>query len=134
MGSRYTEMEIRTASPEMLVVKMYEGAIRFTRRARESHNAGRVAERGAAISRALAIVSELQNCLNFDQGGEISRNLESLYLFVTDRLLEANMRGRAEALEEALGVLGTLSEAWVEIARSPAGSQAGLDLSQRAAR
>ena len=118
MGARYREVEIRTASPEKLVVLLYEGAMQQTRRAKQFHESGKLGERGAAISRALAIVSELQQSLDLEAGGEIARNLRALFFFVTDRLLEANVANRSDALEEALGVLGTLHEAWVEVARN----------------
>ena len=61
-------MEILGASPEMLVVKMYEGALRYARLARQHHQAGRVGDRGIAISRALAIVQELVQA----HGGDVS--------------------------------------------------------------
>lgn len=127
MGARYREMEIRTASPEMLIVKLYEGAVRFIRVARESHNAGRLQERGNAISRALAIVAELQQALNMEVGGDITKNLDALYLFVTDRLLEANAKGRVEALDEAQNVLQELNVAWAEIAKNPPSPEALVD-------
>lgn len=120
---RYQQMDVETASPTALVVKLYEGAIRNAQRALESHQAGRVGDRGAAISRAMAIVSELSSALDMERGGEIASNLSSLYGFVNEQLLEANVQGRADGIEGALRVLRILSEAWVEVARSaPAGA------------
>ena len=125
-------MEIKTATPEMVIVKLYEGALRFLRQARDCQAAGDVAGRATAIAKALAIVSELQQSLNLEEGGEIARNLDSLYFYVSDRLLEANVRGTVEPLDEASGVLSTLNEAWVEISKrptsgaaAPRGSEAG---------
>ncbi len=112
-------MEITTATPEMVVVKLYEGAIRFIQAARAHQEAGQVAERATAIGKSLAIVNELQHSLNLEEGGEIAANLDSLYFYVTNRLLEANVRGSVQALEEASGVLSTLNEAWTEISRRP---------------
>ena len=119
MGARYREMEIRTATPEMVIVKLYEGALRFIRAARSHQEAGHIAGRATSIAKALAIVNELQHSLNLERGGEIARNLDSLYFFVTDRLLEANLRGTIAPLDVAAGILSTLNEAWVEIARRP---------------
>ncbi len=125
MGARYREMEIRTATPEMVIVKLYEGALRFIRAARAHQEAGHIAGRATSIAKALAIVNELQHSLNLERGGEIARNLDSLYFFVTDRLLEANLRGSIAPLDVASGILSTLNEAWVEIARRPIG-EAGI--------
>ncbi|MEZ4354571.1 MAG: flagellar export chaperone FliS [Myxococcota bacterium] len=120
MGARYREMEIRTATPEMVIVKLYEGALRNIRAARGHQESGQIAGRATAIAKALAIVNELQHSLNLEQGGAIARNLDALYFYVTDRLLEANVRGTVQPLDEASGVLSTLNEAWVEISRRPA--------------
>ena len=124
MGARYREMEIRTATPEMVVVKLYEGALRFIRTAKASQDSGKIAARATAIGKALAIVNELQHSLNLKQGGEIAKNLDALYFYVTDRLLEANVRGTVQPLDEASGVLSTLNEAWVEISKRPRGTHA----------
>ncbi len=113
----YSQMEIRTASPAGVVAKLYEGAIRFCRTAVAHDEAGRSLERGQAIGRALAIVGELQNALDREQGGEIARNLDALYLFVGDRLLQANLSAGRGALEEAERVLVELHGAWDAVAR-----------------
>ena len=119
MGARYREMEIRTATPEMLIVKLYEGALRFIAVAKAAHQTGRLQDRGNGVSRALAIVAELQQSLNMEIGGDISQNLDALYMFITEKLLEANVQGREESFDEASSVLSELHSAWVEIARNP---------------
>jgi flagellar protein FliS len=127
LGARYREMEIKTATPEMVVVKLYEGALRLIRSAKASQEAGQIAARATAIGKALAIVNELQQSLNLELGGEIARNLDSLYFYINDRLIEANIRGSVQPLDEASGVLSTLNEAWVEISKRPRGAAADWD-------
>lgn len=119
MFDQYRRMSIETASPEELVVRMYEGAIRYARAARDAHRAGDLGGRGRGLSRALAIVGELRGALDLERGGEIALNLRGLYGFVWDRLLEANLRGRVEAIDEAVDVLERLLGAWQEIASRP---------------
>lgn len=115
-------MEIKTATPEMVIVKLYEGALRFIRNAKRHQEAGEIAGRATSIAKSLAIVNELQHSLNLEQGGDIARNLDALYFYVTDCLLEANVRGTEQPLDAASMVLSTLNEAWVEIAKRPVGS------------
>ena len=69
-------------------------------------------------------MNELQHSLDLEKGGEVAANLDSLYFYVTDRLLTANTRASVEAMREAAGVLSTLAEAWSEIARGPSPAQA----------
>jgi flagellar protein FliS len=120
-------MEIKTATPEMVIVKLYEGALRFLRQAKTCQGEGNVSGRATAIAKALAIVGELQQSLNLEEGGDIARNLDALYFYVTDRLLEANVSGTVQPLDEASGILSTLNEAWVEISKRPAAGAAASD-------
>ncbi len=120
--ARYQRQEILTESPQGLIVKLYEAALRHCRAAETHHEEGRIAQRGSAISRALAIVAELRCALDHDRGGEIARNLDSLYVFVNDRLLEAHVERRPEAIGEARRILSELHGAWAEIARGAASS------------
>lgn len=115
MGARYQEMGIRTASPLELVVRFYERAIGLCRQAAEHQQANHIQARSASISQALAIIAELSHALDHERGGEIARNLESLYHFVSQQLLEASLSGRVEPLQRAEQILRELQGAWTEI-------------------
>ena len=119
MIDRYRQMDIMTASPTTLVVKLYEGALRNAFQARIHLEAGRISDRVHAIDKTLAIVSELQSSLDFEQGGEIATQLLDLYGFVTSRLIEANLNASIQAIDEATSVLETLLEGWQQIAQNP---------------
>ena len=115
MRNRYREMEIRTASPLTLVVRFYDESIRMCRNAIEQQQAGNAAGRGEAVSRALALVGELRNVLDHEAGGEIARNLDSLYGYVTDCLVESSLQGATDPIERAQDVLVELRGGWVDI-------------------
>ncbi len=119
MIDRYRQMDLLTASPVLIVVKLYEGALCSARSARAHIEAGQILERIKAIDKVLAIVSELQSSLDFDQGGEIALQLHELYNFVTNQLLEANRSASTQAIDHAVNVLETLLEGWQQIALNP---------------
>ena len=125
MIDRYQQVDIETASPVAIVAKLYEGALRNGAQAREHLQAGRVRERVDKLSKAMAIVEELQRTLDMERGGEIATNLDDLYTFVTERLLRANLDGSLEALDEAMRVLSTLNEGWQYLARDASVEGAG---------
>jgi flagellar protein FliS len=114
---QYQSARVRTASPVQLVVSLYEGALRFLREARAHQEAGDIAQRGVALSRAHAIVSELRATLDHERAPEMSAQLDGLYDFVIDRINTASGVGDASLVEPAIGVLTTLHGAWVELAR-----------------
>ncbi len=120
MGRRYLETELRTATPMQLVVRLYAAALRHTEAAIEADGAGRIAERGERISRVIAIVGELRSAVDFERGGEIAQNLEALYDFVGERLVEAGRGDAASTLSEVLSVLRPLHDAWTEVEKLPA--------------
>jgi flagellar protein FliS len=118
MGRRYQEMEILSATPEGLVVLLYEGALRQLASACEHGREKRAAERGGALLRAHAIVTELRHALDHERGGEIARNLDALYEFAIDRIIEAHLRGADEPIEDARRLLAELHGAWAQIAKT----------------
>jgi flagellar protein FliS len=70
-----------------------------------------------AILLAQEVVTELMVSLDFDQGGEIARNLFNLYIYFHNQLMEANVQKDLKPLKEVRDFLFTLREAWAEIAK-----------------
>jgi flagellar secretion chaperone FliS len=108
----YFEQTILNADPVELVRLVYQRAISCVREAREHLQNKRIAERSAAITRAYAALQELLAALRHDTAPEISGRLQSLYFYMQQRLLDANIRQSDQPLEEVLGLLTTLAEAW----------------------
>ncbi|MGE0763292.1 MAG: flagellar export chaperone FliS [Bdellovibrionales bacterium] len=111
---KYKETSVQSAGREKLLLMLYEGAIRFTKKAILACDQKDIAERGMNIGKSYDIIMELNNTLNHEVGGEISKNLEQLYMFMTDRLTKANVTGQKAHLEEVLKLLETLYSGWVE--------------------
>jgi flagellar protein FliS len=78
-----------------------------------------MAEKGKYISKALAIISELTNTLDHKVGGQISVDLENLYMFMMDKLIEANSQNKTEHIDVVENILLTLYEAWQDIIENP---------------
>lgn len=113
-SKKYKAASVQSASREKILLMLYEGAIKFTKRAMLAIDKGDIAERGTNIGRAYDIVLELANTLNHEVGGELSAQLEQLYMFVTDQFTQANISGDKQNLENALKILNTLYEGWVQ--------------------
>lgn len=116
------ETQVLGASPERLITLLYLGARAAIGQARIHLQEGRVAERGAAISKAIKIVDEgLKTGLNMEAGGEIAANLARLYDYIVRTLLTANLKADAEQLDIADRLLADLAEAWQTSIDRPAG-------------
>ena len=127
-GSRgadaYRRMEAESRSPMELVVMLYDGAIRFMGDARNAIARNDVRARTEATRRVLDIVSELQNTLNVEEGGDIARELDRLYVYISTKLLDVT-RGDAAAADEIHKLLCTLRDGFSQAAApgAPAASR-----------
>lgn len=112
----YLESKVLTASPLELVALAYEGAIEAVREARVHVREKRIRERSRAITKAQALIHELQSSLDFKQGGELSVQLARLYHYMQRRLMDANFQQAEPPLEEVENLLETLRESWRQLA------------------
>lgn len=111
------ETGVMSASPHRLIAMLYQGARLAIAQARMHLQQGSVGPRCEAVSKAIQIVeSGLQQSLNLEVGGEIAERLNTLYGYITRRLLEANVTQSEPMLVEVDGLLATLEEAWLGIA------------------
>ncbi len=111
---KYKTTSVQSASREKIMLMLYEGAIRFTKLAIQAAEEKKIADRGVNIGRAYDIVLELNNTLDHKVGGEISKNLEALYMFITDQYQQGNITGDPKYLRDALKVLETLYDGWTK--------------------
>jgi flagellar protein FliS len=108
----YFEQTILSADPVELTAMIYQRAISCVRDAREHLAHRRIAERSGSIVRAWAAVAELLSSLQPEMAPEFAVRLQSLYLYIQQRLLDANIQQSDPPLEEVLGLLSTLGEGW----------------------
>ncbi|MBO9515097.1 MAG: flagellar export chaperone FliS [Variovorax sp.] len=109
-----------SASPHQLICMLFDGAKTTIGMARHHMASGDVVAKGNAISKAVAIVENgLKASLDAEaagaSGAELVANLTSLYDYIVQRLLYANLRNDARALDEADRLLENLAGAWREI-------------------
>src|SRR4051794_1009806 len=102
---KYKQTQVQSASRKTLLLMMYEGAIRFTKKAITACEEKNISEKGLNVGRAYDVVMELNNTLDHKVGGNIARDLEQLYMFVTDSLTQGNVTGDPSHLRAAVKVL-----------------------------
>ncbi|MGE4580266.1 MAG: flagellar export chaperone FliS [Desulfuromonadales bacterium] len=112
--NQYQSTQVQTASPEQILIMLYDGAIRFSRQATEFMQAGQMTAKAEKISRVIAIVSELANTLDHEIGGEIAEELDALYNFMIRELTQANLHNDAAKLTVVENLLSDLRETWMQ--------------------
>lgn len=113
------ETGVVAATPHQLIIMLYEGAELAVRMAIKHMNAGDIAKKSAAISKAGSIIMDgLRAALDPQQGGEIAQRLDTLYEYMNHRLTLGHLKNEIAPLEEVLGLLQELHDAWKQIGTS----------------
>lgn len=110
--AKYQQNSIMTASPQELTLMLYNGAIKFINQGKLYIEKKDMEKAHNAIVRAQDIISELNITLNMDI--ELSNNLRSLYDFIINRLLDANLNKDINILDEILPLVEDLRDTWSE--------------------
>ena len=118
---QYNQVQIQTANKSKLVVMLYQGAIKFMKKALLGMEKKDIEEKGNALIKAQDIILELLYALDqemLSSGNELALNLQRLYLYSYRRLVHANIRQDEEAIKEIIDVMTNLAEAWETVAAS----------------
>lgn len=111
----YTESSVLTASPERLIVMLYDGAIRFLNQSAAALRAGSRERARDKMRRAEAIVDELNISLDMSHG-ELPQSLREIYLFCKRQLHTANVQAEPARIDAVTKLLADLRESWNELA------------------
>jgi len=107
---------VMDASPHRLIQMLLDGALSRILAAKGALKQNYIAKKGEQIGSAISIVEALRASLDFDQGGDISKNLDSLYEYINYILLQANIKSDEALLDEAGQLLSQIKMGWDAIA------------------
>jgi len=110
------ETAVSGADPHQLVCLLYQALMQSLGTAKLSLQAGDIAGKGKAISRAVRLIEEgLKAGLNDAKGGELAVNLRGLYDYCIVVLSEANLRNDVKKIDEVIQLVQPLAQAWSDI-------------------
>jgi len=113
---RYLEASINSASPEELIIKVYDALLLFARQAIDVMEArpADIQARHDLLRRAQRACALLMGSLKMDLDSEIPGNLFRIYEFWHHQLVAANMQGDVTKVRELLPLIAGMRETWVE--------------------
>lgn len=129
-ANAYAAVDVATgvpsASPHRLTLMLYDAALKHMGLADAHMAAGRVAEKGAAVTMAIRIIDEgLKGTLDLSQG-ELAQNLKALYEYIDTCLLKASLHNDPAQLAEARALLSGMRDTWAAIAPGAPGAPAAI--------
>lgn len=128
--NQYLANSINSASPEQLMLMLYDGAIRFISLGIQAIENGLIDKRAYYINKTSAIVSEFAATLDHSQNAKLAEDLDALYGYMLSRMLEANRKNDIEPLLEVKKLLSDLRATWaqaIEINKQEMREAAGVE-------
>ena len=117
-AARYQQAQVGTADRGRLLLLMFDGGLRFLAQARASLVANDVGRFGYDLGRAQSIIAELLHTLDHAAGGQIAADLERLYQFMLEQLVEANRQKSVRQLDHVAHLLDIVASAFRDILRN----------------
>lgn len=106
--------QISEASPHRLVQMLLEGGLDRMAQAKGALARGDIAQKGLMLGKATDIIIGLRDGLNAEKSDnkEYVQRLEGLYVYMSNRLMEANLHNDADMIDEVAQLLITVKEGW----------------------
>lgn len=114
----YKKTSVSTASKEQVLLMLYQAAIKNCKKAITAIEEEEIADKGVYIGKLQDIIIELNNSLDFEIGGDVAKELASLYDYMLFSSTQANIKIEKEPLVGCLNVLNTLYSGWQEAIKS----------------
>ena len=114
--AQYNNSKVLTASPAELTLMLYDGAIKFC-------NVAIIAVEQKDIEKANNNILKVERIVDYfrqtlDMSYEVAQDFERVYAYLSQRLVEANIRKDKEILEEVNQHLHSMRDTWKEVMKS----------------
>lgn len=114
-AGQYQQAQFATADRGRLLLLMFDGAQRFLSQAENALIADRVEEFADRLGRAQAVIAELLHTLDHKAGGEIAQQLDRLYRFMLEHLVEANVQKSPAHVAQVRHLVTIIADSYREI-------------------
>jgi flagellar protein FliS len=119
MEGTYQEQALAGATGVELILALYDGMLRQLHRAIQCCEEDDVRGRRLAVKKVVDIVMYLQARLRPDVGGKSAAALGEFYAAMFTMILEASYIASVEQLQECIGCIRNVRDAWLVVARDP---------------
>ncbi|HLA29168.1 MAG TPA: flagellar export chaperone FliS [Syntrophales bacterium] len=113
--SAYQTAGVLTADPKKIVLMCYELAIVNLKKAKTHFELKEFEAKAKSLQKVIDVLHELRQALDFQLGGEVAKNLDALYHYMSNRLIDGDLKKDAKAFDEVIDMFEELLSAWKEI-------------------
>ncbi len=112
--NNYLANQVNTASPEQLMLMLYDGAVRFASMAIKAIEDNTPDKRSYYINKTYAILAEFAATLDRNQDAGLADNLDALYHYMQQQLMEANLKNDPQPVHAVKKMLLDLRQTWAQ--------------------
>lgn len=109
---QYQKNEVETASPEKILILLYDGAIQFLNKAKIAMEQKNIPEIHNNLIGCEKIIEEFINTVDVENGGDFAIRIKALYQYFYDTLVQANLKKDESKIDEVLRHLIDLRATW----------------------
>lgn len=110
----YKNNSITYASKDQLLLMIVDGAVKFSKIAREALKEGNVRKAHENLIKTQDIFSELMISLDTNSE-EWAKNIFNIYAFIKESLVKANLKKDIEELEKIIPLIEEVRDLWYEV-------------------
>ncbi len=99
---QYQASNINTATPEKLMILLFDGALQFLQKAKVAIEEKNLKERAENIDGARKIIRELMRTIDLENGNDVSKQLFRLYNKMAMNLIKANVQRNSAKIDEVI--------------------------------
>jgi flagellar protein FliS len=112
---QYSSVHVSTVDKGRLLLMLFDGCLKFLKHAKIGLESKDISKFAKYLSKSQAIISELMLTLDFEKGGEIAKELDTLYDFMLFYLTEANIEKNVSKIQKVIDLLATITSAYREV-------------------
>lgn len=99
---QYQTSNITTATPEKLMIMLFDGALQFLQKAKTAIEEKNLQERSQNLDGARKIIRELMRTIDLENGNDVSKSLFKLYNRMSMKLIKANVQRNVQYIDEVV--------------------------------
>ncbi|MCI1920819.1 MAG: flagellar export chaperone FliS [Liquorilactobacillus nagelii] len=112
VSNNYLRNQVMGASPDKLIVMLYEAAIKSLKIAQVAIDQQQVSLAHQQLIKAQKILNELKSDLNREIESSLPSDLTKLYDYCYEQLVQANLKKDRSLIDEPINILSELLDAW----------------------
>ena len=105
---QYQASNVNTATPEKLMIMLFDGALQFLQKAKTAIAEKNLVERSQNIDGARKIIRELMRTIDLENGNDVSKRLFKLYNKMAMNLIKANVQRNANLIDEVIEYISNI--------------------------